>query len=64
MSLVGVGAIEEAVEVINEAEVLLEMELAVAVAVLRQEQPLEILDGIPGQAVAQAGRVANVVAVV
>jgi hypothetical protein len=64
LSLVGVGAIEEAVEVINEAEVLLEMELAVAVAVLRQEQPLEILDGIPRQAVAQAGRVADVVAVV
>jgi hypothetical protein len=31
---------------------------------LRREQPLEILDGIPGQAVAQAGRVADVVAVV
>jgi hypothetical protein len=59
-----VGITEAVVEVATETELLLETELVVTIAVLRQEQLLETLDGIPEQAVAQAGRVANVVAVV
>ena len=58
------GITEAVAEVVKETELLLETELVVTIAVLRQEQLLETLDGIPEQAVAQAGRVANVVAVV
>jgi hypothetical protein len=51
--------VEELVETIDEEDVEV-----VDVAVLKHEQPLEILEGKPEHAVAQAGRVAEAVAVV
>jgi hypothetical protein len=39
-----VGITEAVAEVVKETELLLEIELMVTIAVLRQEQPLETLD--------------------
>jgi len=58
------GDVGEPEDGLDEPKLELEELDNVEVAVLMQEQPLEILEGTPGQAVAHAGRVIDAFAVV